>query len=71
MMLQRTLIQWPRKQADSAASTPEKTEQNRRDEERLFNSLRTRMQTRRKRLQAAYPYALWMTVLQPKRCTCD
>jgi hypothetical protein len=62
MLVRRTLIQWPRKQADSAASTPERREQNCRDEERFLNSLRTRMHTRRKRLQAAYPQALWMTV---------
>jgi hypothetical protein len=62
MMLRRTLIQWPSKQADLAAFTLERREQNRCDEERFFNSPRTRMQTRRKRLQAAYLQALWMTV---------
>jgi hypothetical protein len=54
MMLRRTLIQWLRKQADSAAFTLERREQNRRDEERFSNSPRTRMQMRHKRLQAAY-----------------
>ncbi len=62
MMLRRTPVQWPRKQVDSAACKPGRREQNRHDEERFFNGLRTRIQTRPKRLQSVYPQALWLTV---------